>query len=368
MSARDTFLVQGIDISSTPKVSLHDHLDGGLRPQTIIELADELGYPLPAQDAGSLAAWIHDSCTSGELSDYLETFQVTTAVMQTVDALTRVAREFVLDLADDGVLYAEVRWAPEQHLTRGLTLQEAVDAVRAGFDAGQDAVQTQGGDIMVRQILCAMRQSDRSLEIAHLAVDNRADGVVGFDLAGPEVGFLPARHKAALDYLATEFFPTTIHAGEEGDLSSINDAIVTGRALRLGHGVRLIEDISITDSGNIELGPTATWVRDRKIALECCPSSNLATAGMRDIGDSLDDHPFDLFYEAGLTVTVSPDNRLMSATSCTRELGLLVETFGYDLGDLEVFALNAADASFLPLEEREELADRITHGFDELSD
>lgn len=366
MTARDTFLVQGIDIATVPKVSLHDHLDGGLRPQTIIELADEIDYPLPATDAASLSHWFRESCDSGELSDYLETFVHTTAVMQTVSGLTRVAREFVQDLAADGVLYAEVRWAPEQHLTRGLSLQEAVDAVRAGFVAGRAAVRAQGGDIDVRQILSAMRQNDSSLAVAQLAVANRENGVVGFDLAGPEVGFPPATHRAALDYLASEFFPTTIHAGEEGSLESIRDAIVTGRALRIGHGVRLVEDITIADSGDIILGPVASWVRDRKIALECSPSSNLSTAGMRDLGDRIEDHPFDLFYDAGITVTVNPDNRLMSQTTVTRELGLLVNAFGYDIGDLEVFALNAADASFLSAEEREDLADRITHGFDAL--
>ncbi len=366
MSTRDTYLVQGIDITTVPKVSLHDHLDGGLRPQTIIELADDIGYALPAQDATSLARWFEESSTSGELEDYLEAFVHTTAVMQTTAGLTRVAREFVSDLAADGVLYAEVRWAPEQHLERGLTLQEAVDAVRSGFAIGRAEVRARGGEIDVRQVLCAMRQNDHSYEIAQLAVANRYDGVVGFDLAGPEVGFPPSLHAEALDYLASKFFPTTIHAGEEGDLESIQDAIVAGRALRIGHGVRLIEDISITPAGEIVLGETASWVRDRGITLECCPSSNLATAGMRDLGDTVEDHPFDIFYEAGISVTVNPDNRLMSSTSITRELGLLVDAFGYDLGDLEVFALNAADGSFLRADEREDLADRITEGFDAL--
>lgn len=366
MIARGTFLVGGIDIATTPKVTLHDHLDGGLRPQTIIELADEIGYPLPAEDGASLAQWFADACTSGSLENYLRAFSHTTAVMQTVGGLTRVAREYVLDAAADGVLYAEVRWAPEQHQTRGLSLQEAVDAVRAGLDAGQAAVRAAGGDIDVRQILCAMRQADRSPEIARLAVDNRDSGVVGFDLAGPEIGFPPSRYEAALDYIASEFFPTTIHAGEEGTLESIQEAIVAGRALRIGHGVRLIEDITVAESGELELGPTAAWVRDRGIAIECCPSSNLATAGMADLGDRIEDHPIDIFYEAGIAVTVNPDNRLMSATNMTRELGLLVDAFGYDLGDLELFALNAADASFLPSDEREALADRITEGFDAL--
>lgn len=366
MSQRETFIVDGVDIGLLPKISLHDHLDGGLRPQTIVELADLVGHRLPADDAPTLAKWFEASCTSGSLDDYLQTFAHTTAVMQTPAALVRVAREFVIDLAADGVIYGEVRWAPEQHLRGGLTLDDAVDAVQAGIQEGRAAVRARGDDIEARQILCAMRQSDRSLEIARLAVSWRDRGVVGFDLAGPEVGFPPSRHAAALTYLADEFFPTTLHAGEEGDIGSIAGALVTGRALRIGHGVRLVEDIAVSDAGDIELGRVAAWVRDRSIAVECCPSSNLATAGMRDLGDAIEDHPFDLFYDAGLAVTVNPDNRLMSQTSMTRELGLLATAFGYDIGDLEVFALNAAAGSFLPADEREDLADRITRAFDDL--
>ncbi|HHW50167.1 MAG TPA: adenosine deaminase [Pseudoclavibacter sp.] len=366
MTNDDSPRVNGIDMARIPKVSLHDHLDGALRPQTIIELARDIGHKLPAGDATLLDDWFLQSCTSGRLEDYLQTFEHTTAVMQTEEGLVRVAREYVVDAAADGVVYAETRWAPEQHTRRGMSMQEAVDAVAAGLREGEAVVRDRGGRIEVRQILCAMRQNDRSLDVAQLALANRGGSVVGFDLAGPEVGFPASRHREALELLAREFFPTTIHAGEEGDLELIEDALVAGRPLRIGHGVRLVEDIDWDVDGSPLLGPVASWVRDRRIVVESCPSSNLQTAGMNDLGTEIADHPFDVFYDAGMAVTVNPDNRLMSRTSCSRELGLLVDAFGYDLGDLETFALNAADGAFLPLDEREDLADQIVHSFDGL--
>jgi adenosine deaminase len=258
-----------IDFKSLPKISLHDHLDGGLRPQTIIELADAIGLELPANKAGELKNWFAESADSGSLVDYLKTFDVTTAVMQTRDGLQRVAREFVHDLAADGVIYGEVRWAPEQHLQRGLTLDEVVEAVQDGLEQGMEDVENNGGFIRTGQLVTAMRHADRGLEIAELAVRHRHDGVVGFDIAGAEAGFLPSRHKVAFDYLASELFPCTVHAGEADGIESIKDAIVSGRALRLGHGVRLIEDIlySGTEDGvdRVILGPVAEWVHDRGI-------------------------------------------------------------------------------------------------------
>ncbi|MEY4639506.1 MAG: hypothetical protein RLY13_504, partial [Actinomycetota bacterium] len=190
------------DIRSLPKISLHDHLDGGLRPQTILELADEVGLALPADNAKDLKKWFEKSADSGSLVEYLKTFDITTAVMQTRDQLQRVAREFVLDLANDGVIYGEIRWAPEQHLTRGLTLDETVEAVQDGLEEGMQIVESQGGFIRTGQLVTAMRHNDRGLEIAELAVRHRNNGVVGFDIAGPEKGFLPSRHKVAFDYLA----------------------------------------------------------------------------------------------------------------------------------------------------------------------
>ena len=357
------------DIRSLPKISLHDHLDGGLRPQTIIELAAEVGFELPADNAKDLKRWFEESADSGSLVKYLETFDITTAVMQTKEGLTRVAREFVLDLANDGVIYGEVRWAPEQHLTKGLTLDETVEAVQDGLEQGMELVEAQGGFIRTGQLVTAMRHADRGLEIAELAVRHRNNGVVGFDIAGAEQGFLPSRHKLAFDYLAAELFPVTIHAGEADGIESIKDAIVSGRALRLGHGVRIIEDIMFSrtegDTDLVVLGPVAEWVHDRQIALETSPSSNLQTGAISMLGENMSDHPIDVLYDLGFKVTVNTDNRLMSGTTLTRELEILVDTFGYGLADLETFQLNAAEAAFQALEDREELIEMITDGFAE---
>ncbi|ALJ19343.1 adenosine deaminase [Microbacterium sp. No. 7] len=359
--------LQGVSIRSLPKVSLHDHLDGGLRPQTIIELADEAGVEVPSDDAGELADWFEERSDSGSLVEYLKTFDLTTAVMQTADGLRRVAREFVEDLAADGVVYGEVRWAPEQHLRDGLTLEQAVEAVQEGIEEGEDAVAGGDRDIRVGQLITAMRHADRSLEIAKLAVAFRGRGAVGFDIAGAEDGFPASRHRAAFDYLASEFFPVTVHAGEAAGLDSIRSALLDGRALRLGHGVRIAEDLTVVDEEfdevRVQLGDLSRWVRDREIPLELSPSSNLQTGAIAAWGTKLVDHPFDLLYQLGFAVTVNVDNRLQSRTSLTRELALLVDAFEYTLDDLEAFQLNAAAAAFLSVEEREELIEIVADGF-----
>lgn len=360
--------VQDVSLRSLPKVSLHDHLDGGLRPATIVELAEEAGIELPESDPAALADWFERQSNAGSLVEYLKTFELSTAVMQTPEQLTRVAREFVEDLMADGVIYGEVRWAPEQHLAQGLSLEEAVEAVQEGIEQAEDQADANGRDIRVGQLITAMRHTDRSLEIAKLAVRWRENGVVGFDIAGPEDGFPPSRHRAAFDYLASEFFPTTVHAGEAAGLDSIRSALIDGRALRLGHGVRLAEDLDvITRQGEevlVQFGDLARWVRDREIPLELSPSSNLQTGAIERWGTTIEDHPFDLLYQLGFSVTVNVDNRTMSRTSLTRELALLVEAFDYDLEDLEGFQLNAAAGAFLAVEEREELIDLITEGFE----
>ena len=359
----------GVALVDLPKVSLHDHLDGGLRPQTIIELADEAGIAVPVADAEGLGRWFWDQCQAGSLVEYLKTFDLTTAVMQTAGGLERVAREFVEDLVADGVVYGEIRWAPEQHLGGGLTLDETVEAVQRGIDAAVDGARSAGRPIRVGQLVSAMRQNDRGVEIAELAIRHRDRGVVGFDIAGPEAGFPPARLRAAFDLLAANFLPRTVHAGEADGIDSIRGALLDGRAMRLGHGVRIAEDIDITEGPGGErlarLGEVASWVRDREIPLEASPSSNVQTAAFAQWGTALADHPFDLLYQLDFRVTVNTDNRLMSATSLTRELGLLVDAFGYDLDDLEVFQLNAAAGAFLPIEERASLAEAIMRGFEE---
>ncbi|WP_309129037.1 adenosine deaminase [Microbacterium sp.] len=359
--------VQGVSLRSLPKVSLHDHLDGAVRPATIIELADQVGVQTPAHDAEALRRWFAENCDSGSLVEYLKTFDVTSSVMQTEQALIRVTREFVADLAADGVIYGEVRWAPELHLAGGLSPQQAVNAVQRGIEEGEDEADAAGHSIRMGQILSALRHTDRSLEIARLAVANRERGVVGFDIAGPEDGFPASGHRAAFDHLAAEFMPVTVHAGEAAGAASIRSALLDGRALRLGHGVRIAEDLQIVeregDEVQVQFGDLARWVRDREIPLELSPSSNLQTGAIAQWGDELADHPFDLLYQLGFAVTVNVDNRTMSATSLTRELGLLVDAFDYDLDDLETFQFNAASAAFLPVEEREELVEMISEGF-----
>jgi adenosine deaminase len=355
-----------MDIRKLPKISLHDHLDGGLRPQTIIELAQEIGLELPATNARDLNQWFLESANSGSLVEYLKTFDITTAVMQTKHGLTRVAREFVEDLHKDGVIYGEIRWAPEQHLAKGLSLDEVVDAVQDGLDEGVEAVEAAGGYIRTGQLVTAMRHNNRGLEIAELAVRHRDNGVVGFDIAGAEAGFPASNHKAAFDYLAENMFPTTVHAGEADGVESIRDAIVAGRTLRLGHGVRIYQDLLMREEDGrdyVQLGEVAEWVHFRQIALELCPTSNMQTGAIADLGDEYVDHPVAILFDLGFRVTISPDNRLMSGTSVTHELEQLVEHFEFDLDDLEQLQLNAAEASFQTLDAREELMELIQEGF-----
>jgi len=371
------------DLKDLPKVSLHDHLDGGLRPGTIVELAGQIGHTLPSTDPVALGEWFRESADSGSLVRYLETFDHTIAVMQTKEGLFRVAKEFVEDLADDGVIYGEVRWAPEQHLRQGLTLDDVVEAVQAGLDAGVEAVAETGRDIQVGQLITAMRHADRGQEIAELAVRHRDKGAVGFDIAGAEDGFLPSRFTDAFTYLARHNFPATIHAGEAAGLESIQSALVDGRALRLGHGVRIAEDVTVEfdedaadvdpDSdevddkiGLVTLGELASWVRDRGIALEICPSSNLQTGAIAGFGEGIESHPVDMLYQLGFNVTINTDNRLMSGVTLTEEFELLVETFDYDLDDLLELTLNAAEAAFLPLEEKEALVEYINEAYADL--
>ncbi len=340
-------------VRRAPKVLLHDHLDGGLRPETVVELAAASGHPLPADEPEALRTWFEESADSGSLERYLETFDHTVAVMQTEEQLRRVARECVLDLADDGVVYAEVRYAPEQHLQRGLTLEQVVEAVGAGFAEGQQEAARNGAPVVVRQILTAMRHQARSREIAELATAYRDRGVVGFDIAGAEAGYPPTRHLDAFEYLQRENAHFTIHAGEAFGLPSIWQAIQWCGADRLGHGVRIIDDITVGPDGSPRLGRLAGYVRDKRIPLELCPSSNVQTGAAPSIAE----HPIGLLTKLRFRVTVNTDNRLMSGTSMTREFTRLAEAFGYGIEDLRWFTINAMKSSFLPFGERLELID-----------
>jgi adenosine deaminase len=339
-------------VRRAPKVVLHDHLDGGLRPSTIVELAAEIGHELPAEGADALGAWFRDSADSGSLVRYLETFDHTVAVMQTAPAITRIAREFVEDLVADGVVYAEVRYAPEQHGEAGLSLDEVVTAVQAGFEEGMAAA---NGSIVVRHLLTAMRHQARSREIAELAVAWRDRGVAGFDIAGAEAGYPPTRHLDAFEYLQRENAHFTIHAGEAFGLPSIWEAIQWCGAARLGHGVRIIDDITVGADGSVELGRLAAYVRDMRIPLEMCPHSNVQTGA----ADSIAEHPIGLLTRLRFRVTVNTDNRLMSGTTMNREMNALVEAFGYGVRDLEWFTVNAMKSAFLPFDERLALISQV---------
>jgi len=332
-------------IRSAPKVLLHDHLDGGLRPRTVIELAADAGYrELPTTDPDELAAWFFQGKPDSSLEQYLEAFTHTVAVMQTPEALERVAAECVEDLAADGVVYAEVRFAPELHLQSGMTLDEVVQAPLAGLRRGAE-----GRDITMGLLLSAIRQAAaRSVEIAELAIRHRDEGVLGFDMAGPEAGYPPTRYLDAFHLIAHENFHFTLHAGEAFGLPSIWEALQWCGAERLGHGVRIVDDITVHPDGHVSLGRLSAFVRDRRVPLEMCPTSNVHIGAVRSIAD----HPIDLLRRLRFRVTVNTDNRLMSGISLTDEFAALARTFGIGLEDMEWLTLNGIKSAFLPFDGR----------------
>ncbi|POM27233.1 Aminodeoxyfutalosine deaminase [Actinomadura rubteroloni] len=337
-------------IRQVPKVLLHDHLDGGLRPGTIVDLARESGYDgLPTRDPASLGAWFAEMSHSGSLEKYLETFGHTVAVMQSAEALTRVAYECAEDLAKDGVVYAEVRYAPELHTENGLGLEEVVEAVLDGFARARA-----DHGIRVGALVTAMRHQARSMEIAELAVRYRDAGVAGFDIAGAEAGYPPTRHLDAFEYLQRENAHFTIHAGEGFGLPSIWEAIQWCGADRLGHGVRIIDDIDAAGDG-ARLGRLAAYVRDKRIPLEMCPTSNVQTGAAPSIAE----HPIGLLRALNFRVTVNTDNRLMGGTTLSEEFAALVDAFGYTWDDLQWFTVNAMKSAFLDFSERLELINGV---------
>lgn len=341
-------------ILRAPKALLHDHLDGGLRPQTVIELADAIGHTLPTTDVHALSDWFHRGANSGSLVQYLETFEHTAGVMQTPDAIERVAAECAVDLANDGVVYAEVRFAPELHTSRGLSMAEVVEAVLAGFERGTNEAAASGHSIRMAALLTAMRTEARADDVAKLVVDFRDAGVVGFDIAGAEKGFPPTAHLSAFDYARRENAHFTIHAGEAYGLPSIWEAIQICGAERLGHGVRIVDDIAVVD-GVASLGRLASYVRDRRIPLELCPTSNLHT----NAAPSILEHPIGLLKQLHFRITVNTDNRLMSDVSMSSEFAQLVDAFGWTLADLQWVTVNAMKSAFIPFEERLDIINRI---------
>ncbi len=343
-------------IVTAPKVLLHDHLDGGLRPATLIDLARRTGYrDLPADDPDELARWFSESAYSGSLERYLETFTHTLAVMQTRGSLIRVTSECVQDLAADGVVYAEIRFAPELHTEQGLSLDEVVRAVLEGVVAGTAAAADAGNGIRATILLTAMRHAARSREIAELCIAFRDQGVAGFDIAGAEAGFPPTRHLDAFEYLRRENAHFTIHAGEGFGLPSIWEALQWCGADRLGHGVRIVDDIAVLPDGGVRLGRLAAYVRDKRIPLEMAPTSNVQTGAARSIAE----HPIGLLTALKFRVTVNTDNRLMSGCTMTSEMTGLCEAFGYGWDQLRWFTVNAMKSAFIPFDERLTLIEEV---------
>ncbi len=338
-------------IRRAPKVVLHDHLDGGLRPETMIELAAETGYDgLPSTNPEELTEWMQRGANRKDLTLYLETFDHTVGVMQTSESIRRVARECAEDLVADGVVYAEIRFAPELHTEKGLTHDDAIEAVLSGFDTGSDDT-----PLTIRLICSAMRHLDHSLEVAQAAVRWRDQGVVGFDIAGPEDGFPPDDHLLAFQYCQRENFHITIHAGEAYGPKSIWKALQFCGAERLGHGIRIIEDLFDHDGEDRALGRLASFVRDRRIPLEICPTSNINTG----VAEKISDHPIDELIKLRFRITVNTDNRLMSDVSMTSELAALVDAFDYDWDTLRWLSVNAMKSSFLPFKERLQIIEHV---------
>jgi adenosine deaminase len=342
-------------IKRLPKAVLHDHLDGGLRPETVIELAEQIGYQkLPTTDPVELATWFEESCNSGSLERYLETFDHTIAVMQSREAIIRVAREAALDLARDGVVYAEVRGAPELFTSEELSLDQVIEATTEGFALGVADAKAEGLTIRVEQILCALRQNAFATEVAHKVVEYRDQHVVGFDIAGPEDGFPAKNYIEAFDYLREQNAHFTIHAGEAYGPASIWQAIQICGTDRIGHGVRIIEDIDFSGP-TPQLGRLASYVRDRRIPLELCPTSNLQTGAAKDYAS----HPITILEQLRFRVTINTDNRLMSRTSMSNEMALMVRDAGWTLTDLQRVSINALKSAFIPFDERLEIIENI---------
>jgi adenosine deaminase len=349
MLSRDT-------IVRAPKALLHDHLDGGLRPRTVVDLASEFGYHgLPTTDPDDLAVWFRRGADRKSLELYLETFQHTVGVLQERDAIVRVAAECAEDLAADGVVYAEVRYAPELSTERKLTLDEVIEANLEGFRIGTERAAAAGHHIVMKVLVTAMRQAARSVEVAEAAVRWRDAGVVGFDIAGPEAGYRPTRHLEAFDLIRHENFHITIHAGESFGLPSIWEALQFCGAERLGHGVRIVDDITVDAGGGVHLGRLATFVRDRRVPLEMCPTSNVHTGAAPSIAE----HPIDLLRRLRFRVTLNTDNRLISNVTLSSEFAALDETFGIGLGEMEWLTINTLKSAFAPFDERLALINEV---------
>ncbi len=346
-----TLLLSTDVIARAPKVLLHDHLDGGLRPQTMIDHALASGYTkLPSYNPDELATWFVNACSSGTLELYLETFEHTISVMQTKEEIERVARECVLDLAADGVVYAEVRGAPELFTRKGLTLDQVIEATVEGHKQGMAEAKAAGREIRVEVLLCALRQNNLSDEVATKVVKYKGRGVVGFDIAGPEAGFPPTDHIKAFDYLRSNGAHFTIHAGEAFGVESIELAVRDCHAERIGHGIRLIDDIDFSSDTPV-LSSLAQEILDRQICLEMAPTSNLQTGG----ASSYETHQIGIMKKLGFNVTINTDNRLMSATSMIREVTEISRGYSWTIDDLHDVARNGIMSAFISEDEKQDI-------------
>jgi adenosine deaminase len=333
-----------IDLLALPKILLHEHLDGGLRPATVISLASACNYGgLPTDNPKELGEWFHRGANKGSLPEYLEGFAHTIAVMQTRQAIERVAFEFIEDMYHDGVVYAESRFAPCFHTQLGLTPEAVVQAALDGFQRGEQKYGVRWG-----LIICAMRNQTDSLEWAEMAIDFRYRGVVGFDLAGEEAGYPPKKHVDAFHAIQQANFYSTLHAGEAFGIASIWQALQMCGAHRLGHCTRLTDGMTIVDGKVVKMGSLAQYILDRRIPLEMCLSSNVHTGSVKSFAE----HPFKLYYDRGFRVTLNTDDRLMSDTTMTKEFQIAADIFGFGLADFEKITLNAAKSAFLPYDER----------------
>jgi len=349
-------------INSVPKVLLHDHLDGGLRPQTIIDLADDVHYKkLPTRDKDELAEWFHIGANKGNLVEFLKGFDHTTAVMQTKAGLERVAYEMMEDMKADGVAYVETRYAPVYHTNKDLYLEDTVTAVLNGLERGKKDF-----GIGYGLILCGMRNMKNTLEIAELAVNFRNDGVVGFDLAGEEGGYPPKKHIDAFQFIQRSNFNITIHAGEAFGKESIWQAIQWCGAHRIGHATRLLEDIVLNNDGEVvNFGELAQYVLDKRIPLEICLLSNLHTGAV----DKLENHPFGILFKEKFRVTINTDDRLMSDTTMTKEFMTAVNYFNLNLDEIEKISINAMKSAFIPYKDRlRYIYDIIKPGYQKVRD
>ena len=337
-------------IAGLPKAVLHDHLDGGLRIGTVLELADEAGYRgLPSYDAEELTEWFHQG-QAGSLERYLEAFEHTVSVKQEEAAISRVAYEAGVDLAADNVVYAEVRYAPSLFTEEGLPLEAVFEAANDGFERAMNET-----GIDIRTIAVALRQFSDSADIARMAARYRDKGVVAFDLAGPEAGFPADNYLEACRIAHEAGLRLTIHGGEGDGAHSMWRAIALCGAQRIGHGVRVADDTDFDGSVITELGSFARSVRDRRVPLEVAPSSNIHTGTYSSVGV----HPFGELYRHGFNVSINTDNRLMSGVTVGSEYELVAETFSLSIADLEAITVNAIEAGFGDYPSRKRLIDNV---------